>query len=155
MFRRERVEKEYSELCRKHGLGLTTFAPLRRGILTGKYNHGKIPEGTRADKEGGWFKDEVLGGAEILAKVEKLKAVANRLGEHMGNPVTTGQLALAWTIKNENVSSAIIGATSVSQLEENLAALELILADSLSQNIMEDIDEILKNKPILEPRRHE
>jgi len=154
MFKRDRVEAEYSELYRKHGLGLTVFSPLRRGILTGKYNAG-IPEGTRAHKEGSWFKDEIINGGEMLKKVEKLTDVATGLDELNGKPVTTGQLALAWTIKNEHVSSAIIGATSVAQIDENLAAVELVQNGILTDTVMENIEKILENKPKLVPKRYD
>lgn len=155
MFKRDRVEAEYSELYRKHGLGLTIFSPLRRGILTGKYNGGKIPEGTRAAKEGSWFKDEVLNGGDMLMKVEKLTDVAAGLGELNGKPVTTGQLALAWVIKNEHISSAIIGATSIAQIDENLAAVELVQNGVLTEAVMGDIEKILDNQPKLVPKRYD
>ena len=154
MFKRDRVEAEYDELYRKHGLGLTIFSPLRRGILTGKYNDGNIAEGSRAAKEGGWFKDEILNGGEMLGKVKKLSDVTAVLGELNGKPVSTGQLALAWTIKNENVSSAIIGATSIAQVEENLAAVELVQSGKMTDEVMKNIEAILDNKPKLVPKRY-
>ena len=147
MLKRERVELEYAPLYRKHGLGLTVFSPLRRGILTGKYNSGVIPTDSRAGKEGSWFLQEILDGKELLARVALLADIAKRLGPD----VTQGQLALAWVIKNEHVSSAIIGATSVKQIQENLAAVKVV--DQLTPEIMTAIEEVLQNKPGKETMR--
>jgi len=140
MLKRDRFEREYEPLFRKFGTGTTVFSPLRRGILTGKYDEG-IPTDSRAAKEGGWFKDEVSGtaGEQTLARVKKLKTVSDKLG------CTRAQLALAWTIKNPNVSSAIIGATSTKQIDENVAALAVL--EKLTPEVMEEIDAILDNKP--------
>jgi len=140
MLKRDRFEYEYEPLFRKFGTGTTVFSPLRRGILTGKYDNG-VPEDSRAHKEGGWFKDEVTGeaGAKTLASVKGLKAVSDKLG------CNRAQLALAWVLKNENVSSAIIGATSVDQIDENIKALATL--EKLTPAIMEEIDVILGNKP--------
>jgi aryl-alcohol dehydrogenase-like predicted oxidoreductase len=140
MISRTRVEIEYAPLYRKFNLGLTVFSPLRRGILTGKYNKG-IPSGSRADKEGSWFKEEVEKGGDMLERVSRLEPLAKELGEG----VTTGQLALAWTLKHPNVSSAIIGATSVEQVRENLKAVELV--EKIDKGLMDRIDEVLGNRP--------
>lgn len=141
MINRTRVDSEYLPLYRKHNLGLTVFSPLRRGILTGKYNSGEIPEDSRAAKEGGWFKTEVMNGKDMLARVARLAPIAQKLGAG----VTQGQLALAWVIKNPHVTCAIIGATSVQQIEENLAAVKLV--EKLTPEVMEEIEAVLENKP--------
>jgi len=148
MLKRDRFEREYEPLFRKWGTGTTVFSPLRRGILTGKYDNG-IPENSRAAKEGGWFKDEVSGeeGAKTLARVKKLKTVADKLS------CTRAQLALAWTLKNPHVSSAIIGATSTSQIDENVAALAVL--DKLTPELMAEIDAILENKPKADTWRYD
>ena len=148
MLKRERVEVEYAGLYRKFGTGLTVFSPLRRGILTGKYNSGEIPVDSRAAKEGSWFRDEILNGQETLKRVAQLEPIAKKLGPE----VTQGQLALAWTIKNPNVTNAIIGATNVKQIEENLAAVPLV--DKLTPEIMEEIEQVLGNKPKGVPMRY-
>jgi len=145
LLKRDRVEAEYAPLYRKHGLGLTVFSPLRRGILTGKYNNG-IPEDSRAAKEGSWFKKEIVEGGELLAKVAKLEPIAKRLGG------TQGQLALAWVIKKPEVSSAIIGATSLKQVEENLGAIALV--DKITDDVLKEIDDILGNVPQYPPARY-
>lgn len=144
MISRDRVELEYAPLYRKFNLGLTVFSPLRRGILTGKYNQG-IPAESRAAKEGSWFKEEVEKGGDMLERVAKLEPIAKELG------ATTGQLALAWTLKHPNVSSAIIGATSVEQVEENLKAVGLV--DKIDRGVMDRIDEVLGNRPKAGPYR--
>lgn len=147
MLKRDRVEVEYAPLYRKFGTGLTIFSPLRRGILTGKYNSGVIPTDSRAHKEGSWFRDEIVNGKDMLERVAKLEGVAKKLGEG----VTQGQLALAWTIKNEHVSSAIIGATNVKQIQENLAAVPLVA--EITPEIQDEIEQILGNKPSSGPMR--
>ncbi|KZV82972.1 voltage-gated potassium channel subunit beta-2 [Exidia glandulosa HHB12029] len=145
MLTRDRVEVEYAPLYRKHGLGLTVFSPLLRGVLTGKYTHG-IPDDSRANKAGAeWFRSQVVNGKPMLERVAKLEPIAKKIG------ATTGQLALAWVVKNESVSSAIIGATSVQQIEENLSALAFV--DKLTPEIMEEVEAVLENKPKLPPMR--
>ncbi|EJD52428.1 Aldo/keto reductase [Auricularia subglabra TFB-10046 SS5] len=145
MLSRERVEVEYAPLYRKHGLSLTIFSPLQKGVLTGKYNNG-IPEDSRANKSGAeWFKAQITNGQSMLERVARLDPVAKKVG------ATTGQLALAWVVKNEHVSSAIIGATSVAQIEENLAALRFV--SKLTPEILEEVESVLENKPKLPPMR--
>ena len=144
MISRDRVEVEYAPLYRKCNLGLTVFSPLRRGILTGKYNQG-IPSESRAAKEGSWFKEEIERGGDMLQRVARLEPIAKELG------ATTGQLALAWTLKHPHVSSAIIGATSVEQVEENLKAVQLV--DRIDAGMMGRIDEVLQNRPESVPFR--
>jgi len=145
MLTRNRVEVEYSGLYRKHGLGLTVFSPLMRGILTGKYNNG-IPDDSRANKAGAeWFKKQIVEGQATLENVKKLEPIASKLGASMS------QLALAWVVKNERVSSAIIGATSVQQINENLDSLKFV--EKLTPDVLEEIDTALGNKPTALPMR--
>jgi voltage-dependent potassium channel beta subunit len=139
MLHRERVEKEYSRLYREIGLGLTVWSPLASGLLSGKYNNG-IPADSRATLKGyEWVKDEALT-PERIEIARKLKPVADGLG------CSQAQLALAWCLKNPDVSTVITGASRVSQLKENLKAEDV--AGQLSQDVMERIDAILKNKPV-------
>ncbi len=119
LFKRERVEVEYARLYEDIGLGLTTFSPLASGLLTGKYQDG-IPDGSRGD-DVEWLRDHLTDESR-LAKVDQFLAVAGAIG------CTPGQLALAWTASNPNVSSVIIGARNVAQLSENLQALEVLKA---------------------------
>ena len=134
LLHRDRVEHEYASLYKVHGMGTTIWSPLASGLLSGKYNDG-IPEGTRVSMEGlDWLKDRVLQEAG-LAKVRKLSAFAQELG------TTMPKLALAWCLKNPHVSTAIMGASSVNQLEENLKALEV--QELLTPEVMAHIDSIV------------
>jgi voltage-dependent potassium channel beta subunit len=141
LLHRERVEKEYLPLYREIGLGTTIWSPLASGLLTGKYNRG-MPEGTRASLPGyEWLKEHVLTPQNI-EKVKQLEPVAKSVG------CSLAQLALAWCLKNPNVSTVITGATRPEQVTENMKAEETV--QSLDQSIMEKIDEILGNKPTSE-----
>jgi voltage-dependent potassium channel beta subunit len=141
MFHRERVEKEYARLYEEIGLGTTIWSPLSSGLLTGKYNDG-IPEGTRVTLSGyEWLRErfEKEETQKQIAQVRKLTLVAQKIG------CSTAQLAIAWCLKNRNVSTVITGASSASQVVENMKALEFV--DQLDQEIMEEIEGILGNKP--------
>lgn len=138
LFWRDRVEVEYAKLYQEIGLGTTIWSPLASGILTGKYNDG-MPEDTRLGMEGlEWLKDAHLT-QQNLEKVRQLTVFAQELGTSMA------LLALAWTIKNPNVSTAITGASKVSQLQENLKALEVVKL--LTPEVLAKIEEIVANKP--------
>jgi voltage-dependent potassium channel beta subunit len=139
MLHRERVEMEYSKLYQEVGLGTTIWSPLSSGILTGKYNEG-MPEDTRLGMEGlEWLKDSNL--VELnLNKVRKLTEFAKKeLNTSMAN------LALAWVVKNPNISTAITGASKASQIEENIKSLDLL--PLLTKDVLEKIETILDNKP--------
>ena len=119
LFAREKVEKEYARLYADIGLGLTTWSPLSSGLLTGKYKDG-IPADSRAAIKGyEWIAERVTDPIKIAA-VEKLRPLAADLG------CTISQLALAWCLKNPNVSTVITGASKVSQVHENMKALEVV-----------------------------
>ena len=142
MFRRDKVEKEFSALYEDIGLGTTIWSPLASGLLTGKYNDG-IPEGSRLDLEKySWLRKQLLEteeGKEKLRKVEKLAGVSDDLG------VPMPQLALIWCLKNPNVSTVITGASNVKQVEQNMKAMDMV--DKVDDAAMEKIEEILDNKP--------
>jgi voltage-dependent potassium channel beta subunit len=145
MFHRERFEKEYAPLYQRIGLGTTTWSPLAGGLLTGKYRDG-IPGGTRSTLDGfGWLQDRYGSDTALqnIQKVERLRPLAE------GLDATLPQLAIAWCLKNDNVSSAIVGASRVEQLEENLGAIDV--AERLSPDIMEQIEAVLDNRPDPEP----
>jgi aryl-alcohol dehydrogenase-like predicted oxidoreductase len=132
------LRKEYAILYRELGYGTTIFSPLASGLLSGKYNNG-IPEGSRATLPGfDWLRKYVIT-PERVEKVKALVPVANELGCSMA------QLALAWCLKNPNVSAVITGASRVEQVHENMKALEI--APKLTPEVMARIDEILGNKP--------
>lgn len=120
LLHRERVEVEYAALYRELGLGTTIWSPLASGLLTGKYNDG-IPAGSRLDTPGyEWLQSSVIGDPARLAAVKRLAAVAAELG------IPLAPLALAWCLKNAQVSSVILGATRRDQLEQNLGALDVV-----------------------------
>lgn len=132
LFKRERVEGEYAALYSKYGLGITSWSPLDSGILTGKYNQG-IPENSRLN-----LHQELRGRLteQKIVKVKSLEKIATELG------CTLSQLAIAWCLKNDNVSSVITGASNPRQLEENIQALQV--KHQLSDSIMELIDKSTK-----------
>lgn len=141
MFRRDRVEKELAPLYEKIGLGTTVFSPLYFGLLTGKYNDG-IPADSRATLPGyEWLRETVESeeGQERIAKVRKLTKIAGELD------TSTTRLALAWCLKNPQVSSVILGASRVEQVHDNLRALELL--PHMTHDVMQAIEGVLGNKP--------
>ncbi|PSQ95639.1 MAG: aldo/keto reductase [Bacteroidetes bacterium SW_11_64_17] len=147
MFHRERVEREYAPLYEDMGLGTTIWSPLASGLLTGKYNDG-IPAGSRLATEGyEWLQDHVLV-EERLEKVRQLSKVADDLD------CTTAQLALAWCLQNDDVSTVITGASKPHQVEENMQALDV--ADQMDADVKARVDSILDNEPDPHPNfRHQ
>ena len=138
LLEREKVEREYDMIYKTVGLGTTIWSPLASGLLTGKYNNG-IPEDSRFALEGfSWLKNQWMVD-DKLGKVQQLTAFAQELGI----PVST--LSIAWTIKNENVTTAILGATKRDQLTENLKALEAI--PKLTPEVMQRIEAIMQTAP--------
>jgi voltage-dependent potassium channel beta subunit len=138
---RDRVEAEYAPLYRDLGLGTTIWSPLASGILTGKYNDG-VPDDSRLGHEKyGWLKRIVEGeaGRKKLEVARRLGEVASDLG------CTTAQLALAWCLKNPNVSTVITGASRPEQVVQNMAALGVV--EQLTDEVMERIDELAGNRP--------
>ena len=141
MFHRERVEVEYAHLYKEIGLGTTIWSPLASGILTGKYNQG-MPEGTRATLEGYEWLRKIFENEEAQRRIKKvglMMPIAEELGCSMA------QLALAWLLKNPNVSTVITGASRAEQVTENMKALEVV--DKLTDDVMQRIEGILDNKP--------
>lgn len=141
MFHRDRFEVEYNRLYSEIGLGTTIWSPLASGILTGKYNDGVPDDSRMALPEYSWLRNmlESDEGQARLEKVRELSSVAEELD------VTMAQLALAWCIKNPNVSTVITGATKIHQVEDNLGAVAV--ADQLTDDVMEKIATILDNTP--------
>ena len=141
MLHRDRFEAEYARLYDEIGLGTTIWSPLSSGVLTGKYNDG-IPEDSRMNLKGyEWLRDRFMSdeGQAMLAKVRQLTDVANDLG------ISMTHLALAWCLKNSNVSTVILGASRVEQLHDNLKSAAAV--DLLTDDVMEQIESILGNKP--------
>ena len=139
------VESQYIKLFEKYGLGTTIWSPLGGGMLSGKYNDGNIPEGSRFDvsdmfKDFSWNK--YIGDdkrEKTIGILKGLKETAEELG------VTQAELALAWTIVNKDVSTCIIGASRLSQMESNLKAVEL--ATKWTPELEEKLAGILNNQP--------
>ena len=141
MFHRERFEVEYGRLYDKIGLGTTIWSPLASGLLTGKYNNG-IPEDSRMNLPGyEWLRKmlESEEGQKRLQSVKELVPIAEELN------TTMPKLAIAWCLKNPNVSTVITGASKVSQVEENMKAMDLV--PQLTDDVMEKIEAVLDNKP--------
>jgi voltage-dependent potassium channel beta subunit len=141
MFNRERLERDYTHLFQEIGLGTTIFSPLDSGILTGKYNQG-IPKDSRLDLDGfDWLREgyESEEGKDKIKKVAELLPIAEELG------CTMAQLALAWCLRNPNVSTVITGASQPDQVVENMAALDV--ASKLEEQVMERIEAVLENQP--------
>lgn len=135
LLHRSRVEEEYRDLYADHGLGLTTWSPLASGLLTGKYLDG-VPEGSRGALKGYEWLAEALTDPAKGETVRQLAKVAERLD------CTLAQLAIAWCASNPNVSTVITGASKVSQVEENLAALDVLAR--LTPDVHSELDELTK-----------
>jgi len=135
LFHRAKVEQEFARLYDDIGLGLTTWSPLASGLLTGKYKSG-IPGGSRGALQNMSFLHDQLTDQAKNDAVAKLEPIARDLG------ATTAQLAIAWVARNPRVSSVITGASSVSQLKDNLKAAEII--PKLTPDVLARIDEITK-----------
>jgi len=124
-----KIEREVIPVCEREGLGQVVWSPLAQGVLTGKYGGGATPSGTRAaDKERSGFMQRFLK-PEVLARVDKLRPFADELG------LSLAQLALAFCLRQPNVSSVIVGATSVRQVEENVKAAGVRIPDEVAGKI--------------------
>ncbi len=115
-----RVEPGLIPRCRTEGIGLIVYSPLAQGVLTGKYLGGKTPEGSRATTDGAKFMGKWMEEKE-MTRVETLVRIAGRLGK------SPAQVAAAWTLRDPVVASAIVGASSAGQLEENAGASGIVL----------------------------
>lgn len=140
MFERFKLEQDYVPVFRNVGLGTTIWSPLASGFLTGKYLD-KVSDDARLNMPGfEWLKERWVQ-EEKIEKVKKLSVLAKELN------VSLASLAIAWTIKNPDVTTAILGATKPEQLTENLKALDVL--PLLTQEVLDKIEAILQNKPIL------
>ena len=139
MFERKKMEQDYIPLFKTFGLGTTIWSPLASGILTGKYLD-KLPEDSRMNlKNMVWLKDRSLSDTEKLNKVEDLHKLSLDLGISLTN------MALCWCLKNPNVSTVILGASKLIQLEENLKCWDAM--PKMTSDVMDKIEVILDNKP--------
>jgi len=140
LLERNKMENEFLMVFKTVGMGTTIWSPLASGLLSGKYNDG-IPEGSRFGLQGfDWLKERWMRD-NFLDKVKTLNNLAQQLG------ISMAQLSIAWCIKNPNVTTAILGATSKQQLLENLGSLEA--SEKLTAEVMQQIDDIVQTKPVL------
>lgn len=127
------IEAEVMPRCWDEGVGLIVYSPLAQGVLTGKYKPGaELPEGSRARDEkgyGGRFIKRLVEDEKLLARVQKLVPVAEELG------VSMAQLSLAWILRRPEISSVIVGASKVSQIESNVAACDIELPEKIIRKI--------------------
>lgn len=127
------IEIDVMASCKRHGIGLTVWSPLAQGFLTGKYNNG-VPDDSRGGTSN-WLKADLT--EENIATCRKLSDLAQSLD------ITLAQMALAWILRKEEISCAIIGATKVEQLENNIKASDI----RLEKETLKEIEKILNNKP--------
>ncbi len=139
MLHRDKIEVEYSQIYKTVGLGTTIWSPLASGYLTGKYIDAPKKNVRLKREELGWLADKLFT-PENETKVKNLMTFAADHG------FSLPQLGIAWCLKNENVSTVILGATKTSQLKETLKSTELV--SKLTPEIMQDIEAILQNKPV-------
>lgn len=140
------IEKEVVPLSIEEGIGQIVWSPIAQGVLTGKYLPGKKPpvRSRATDKKSGagmisgWMRDEVL------TAVQNLKPIADGVG------LTMSQLALAWALQNQNVSSVIMGATKPAQVKENVKASGV----KLDHSVMHAIDQVLGDLPEKDPKKN-
>jgi voltage-dependent potassium channel beta subunit len=138
MFQRRKVEVEYSQIYKTVGLGTTIWSPLASGVLTDKYLSAN-PADTRLNMPGmDWLKNTALT-PERIEKAGALHKLAKELG------TTLPKLAVAWCLKNPNVSTVILGASREQHLIETLTALEVV--EKITPAVDEFIETILQNKP--------
>ena len=125
------VEEQLLDVAEEQGIGLIAFSPLAQGLLTDKYLNG-VPNDSRAAKSWGFLKEKTV--TETIDKVRALNRIAEARGQSLA------QMALAWLLKDKRITSVLIGASSVEQLEDNLGALDYLL---FSNEELEEIDLIL------------
>jgi voltage-dependent potassium channel beta subunit len=136
------IEPEIVPLCKREGVGQIVWSPIAQGVLTGKYKPGaQPPAGSRAtDQNGGRFIREFLDD-DVLTRVQGLADIATDAGLSMA------QLAVAWTLQNDNVSAAIIGASRPEQVHENVKAAGVRLSPEQMARIDETLGPIVERDP--------
>ncbi|XP_077962051.1 voltage-gated potassium channel subunit beta-2-like isoform X2 [Gasterosteus aculeatus] len=140
-FQRDKVEVHLPELYHKIGVGAMTWSPLACGLLTGKYNGG-VPESSRAAMKGyAWLKERFHSdeGKKQLSKIQELHLLADRLN------CTAAQLAIAWCLRSEGVSSVLLGVSNTEQLLENIGSIRVL--SLLTPPLIAEMDTLLGNNP--------
>ncbi len=136
LFHRRRMEVEYASVFREYGIGTTIWSPLASGILSGKYSEG-IPENSRFNVKGyEWLRD-MINSEKGRARIHAASEVATMARQLDATPA---QLALAWCLRNPNVSTVILGASRASQLKENLGAVEVY--ERLDDSVVARLEEL-------------
>jgi len=137
------IEAEVVPTCRELGISQIVWSPMAQGVLTGKYQPGQpAPEGSRgADERLGGMMGKYLSD-EVLTRVQLLTPLAEQLG------LTMAQFALAWVLQNDNVASAIVGATKPEQISSNIAAVGV----EIPEEVMSQVSEILSPVAVFDPR---
>ena len=137
------IEAEVVPTCRELGVGQIVWSPIAQGVLTGKYQPGQAPPaGSRAtDEKGGADMIKRFMNDDILARVQKLTPVADELG------LTMAQLAVAWVLQNDNVSSAIVGASRPEQVVENVKAAGVQIPAELMSRVDEALGDTVERDP--------
>lgn len=126
------VENGLTDACERAGMGMIAFCPLAQGLLTNKYLGG-IPEDSRAKDPDGFLKEAAIT-EDKLQKIQQLNEIAEKRGQSMA------QMALAWVLRDPRITSALIGASRVSQITENVAALDQL---DFPEDQLQQIDRIL------------
>ncbi len=140
MLERKKMEDDYLHLFKHQGLATTIWSPLASGVLSGKYLFDN-PTDTRLSIEGlEWLKERNLT-EERINKVKAIKKIADDIN------VSLPVFGIAWCLKNPNVSTVILGASKIPQLEENLKAIDAL--SLLTSDVMDSVDLVLNNKPVL------
>ena len=139
MFEREKMENEYKQLFETEKMGTTIWSPLASGFLTGKYLKG-MPENTRTSLKNYKFIKDSFESEEYKIrhkKVEELQKLAGKINIPLVN------MAIGWCLKNNNVSTVILGASQTEQLAQNLETLNYV--DQINDEVMAKIENILQN----------
>jgi voltage-dependent potassium channel beta subunit len=141
LFEREKVERDYAPIYDSYGLGTTIWSPLASGLLIGKYND-RVPQDSRAALQGYEWLREIIEGPKGRRRVEQIKALA-KIADQAGMPIH--HLALLWRLANPRVSTVILGASQLSQLMDNLAALDR--KPAMTPDLMAAIEGVVQNRP--------
>jgi aryl-alcohol dehydrogenase-like predicted oxidoreductase len=137
------IEDEIIPTCRELGISQIVWSPIAQGVLTGKYVPGQAPPaGSRAtDEKGGADMIKRFMNDDVLKRVQDLQPVAEELG------LTMAQLSVAWVLQNDNVASAIIGASRPEQVTENVKAAGVRIPEALMQRIDEVLGDVVERDP--------
>ena len=139
MFEREKMEIEYSELFKNEKMGTTIWSPLASGLLTGKYING-MPDNTRTSLKNYKFIKDSFESEEYKVRHQKVEELY-KLSQKLDIPLPN--LALGWCLKNDNVSTVILGASKTEQLSQNLNTLNYM--DTINEEVMGEVEKILQN----------